>query len=209
MQEIDQLPSQERIENQELYRRILAVLGESPEDAPVYPLPDCPVFESMRQSVHSPNLVVVDHELIGLHPLGFHHYSTPIMIEGDWKVSVMAKTPVNDYWVKEPVIVVEGVIRNAVRGKKSITVPGITRHFALYPNGHEQTIESWLTWDREEKTKVMAHLSRFFRFGTTPVNWEKVAKVVGTSQLIPSSRYRTSLPPLTRPLVIRGIRSID
>lgn len=92
MQETDQLISPERLENQKSYQRILAVLGEPPEDAQAYPLPDCPVSESMRQSVYSPNLMVVDHEMIGLHPSGFHHYSTPI-IEGNWKVSVMAKTP--------------------------------------------------------------------------------------------------------------------
>lgn len=112
--------------------------------------------------------------------------------------------------MKEPVVVVEGVVRNAIRpGKKLVTVPGITRYFALYSNGHEQTVDSHLTWDREGKTEVSSYFSRFFRFGETPVNWKKVAEVVETSPLIPSSRYRAILPPLTRPLVIRETGSRD
>ena len=181
---------------QELYNQMLVILGSPPTDGYVHPLPNCS-FGSLGTyySVHSPKLLVVDQEEIGLSRLDFHNYISPAGTGSErGKVIVVAKRPVDGgTLLKDSVIVVEGVTRSS------------TRSFTLHQDGWEQIDERYMGWNvmpnQGNKTIVWSHTST--HRNVPEGMWERVSEALERGPLCASEPYTKYPFPLTEPLRIR------
>ncbi|MDO8486959.1 MAG: hypothetical protein Q7S45_01515 [Candidatus Curtissbacteria bacterium] len=201
MTERSALVDQKQQARQEYYQEILQALGKPPQDGTAYPIPDCTPFFAATSTIHSPFFLLVDHKEIGLFPSGFHKYNAPGGL-GDGKVIVQAKRPLGDSWVKEPLVVVEGLIANLSRS----IIRGVTHSFSLREDGFQSSHIRYSVWDGLGNLIVISHPSPWYSHGKAPDQiWERVAEAIKSNPLLPDERLTMTHPPTTRPIAIKNV----